>query len=118
VRTGYVAADEREGLDRLNSGSRRATATQADPDHPVRLGARRPLGADILKYARGAYPTASKVVVQGSFPMTDAYGNTSTDVILNVSDDRATLQNVNFDGVDPAKIWSLRDSGSVHPELQ
>jgi hypothetical protein len=73
---------------------------------------------DILKYAKATYPNASQVTVQGSFPMKDAYGNTSTDVILNVTYLRSTLDKINFSGVDKDQIWEIRDFGFVHPELQ
>lgn len=50
--------------------------------------------------------------------MTDAYGNTSDSIILNAGYDRATLEKINFDGVDRGRIWDLRDAGMVHNELQ
>ncbi|WP_396902674.1 DUF2510 domain-containing protein [Mycolicibacterium sp.] len=73
---------------------------------------------DILKYANEAYPNVSKVFVQGKFPMKDAYGNTSNSMILNAGYDRATLDKINFDGIDSSKIWEIRDGGMVHPDLQ
>lgn len=73
---------------------------------------------EILKYADAVYPGVSKVFVQGSFPTTDAYGNTKTGIILNAGYDRATLDKINFDGIDSGKIWEIRDSGMVHPDLQ
>jgi hypothetical protein len=73
---------------------------------------------DILKYAKATYPNASQVTVQGSFPMKDAYGNTSTDVVVNLTYLRSTLDQINFDGVDKDKIWEISDSGSVAPAFQ
>lgn len=73
---------------------------------------------EILKYAAAEYPTVARVWVQGSFPMVDQYGNTSTDVILNVGYDKATIDKINFDGINPDNIWEIRDAGTVHPELQ
>ncbi|WP_229479291.1 hypothetical protein [Mycolicibacterium mageritense] len=73
---------------------------------------------DILKWAHEAYPQASKVVVQGRFPMKDAYGNTANDIILNVSYDAVTLGKINYDDIDTDRIWDIRDGGTVHPELQ
>ncbi len=73
---------------------------------------------EILQYARGNYPQASRVVVQGKFPMKDQYGNTSTDTILNAVYTRETLDKINFGGIDTDQIWEIRDSGMVHPELQ
>jgi Protein of unknown function (DUF2510) len=68
---------------------------------------------DILKYARATYPDASAVNVQGTFPMTDPYGNTSTHVAIDLTYSQATLHKINFDGVSKNSIWEIRDSGTV-----
>lgn len=73
---------------------------------------------DILKYARATYPDASAVNVQGTFPMTDPYGNTSTQVAIDLTYTRATLDKINFDGISKASIWEIRDSGNVLPAFQ
>lgn len=73
---------------------------------------------DILRYARATYPDASAVNVQGTFPMTDPYGNTSTQVAIDLTYSRATLNKINFDGVTKSSIWEIRDSGSVLPAFQ
>ncbi|OBH60829.1 DUF2510 domain-containing protein [Mycobacterium sp. E2479] len=73
---------------------------------------------DILKYAKTTYPDASAVNVQGTFPMTDPYGNTSTQVAIDLTYSRETLNKINFDGVTKKSIWEIRDSGSVLPAFQ
>ncbi|BBZ69403.1 DUF2510 domain-containing protein [Mycobacterium paraseoulense] len=73
---------------------------------------------DILKYARATYPDASAVNVQGTFPMTDPYGNTSTQVAIDLTYSRATLNKINFDGITKASIWEIRDSGTILPAFQ
>ncbi|BCZ24662.1 DUF2510 domain-containing protein [Mycobacterium senriense] len=73
---------------------------------------------DILKYARATYPDASAVNVQGTFPMTDPYGNTSTQVAIDLTYSRATLDKINFDGISKASIWEIRDSGNILPAFQ
>ncbi|OBH36684.1 hypothetical protein A5690_07985 [Mycobacterium intracellulare] len=73
---------------------------------------------DILRYARATYPDASAVNVQGTFPMTDPYGNTSTQVAIDLTYSRATLNKINFDGVTKNSIWEIRDSGSILPAFQ
>lgn len=73
---------------------------------------------DILKYARATYPEASAVNVQGTFPMTDPYGNTSTQVAIDLTYSRATLDKINFEGITKSSIWEIRDSGSVLPAFQ
>ncbi len=72
----------------------------------------------ILKYAHATYPNASAVNVQGTFPMTDPYGNTSTQVAIDLTYSRATLNKINFDGVRANTIWEIRDSGTVLPAFQ
>lgn len=73
---------------------------------------------DILRYARATYPDAAAVNVQGTFPMTDPYGNTSTQVAIDLTYSRATLNKINFDGVTKNSIWEIRDSGSILPAFQ
>jgi hypothetical protein len=73
---------------------------------------------EILKYAVATYPNAAQVTVVGSFPMEDAYGNTETDEVVNITYLRSTLEKINFDGVDRDKIWELRDSGYIAPAFQ
>jgi len=73
---------------------------------------------DILKYARATYPNASAVNVQGTFPMTDPYGNTSTRVAVDLTYSRATLDKINFDGITKTSIWEIRDSGTILPAFQ
>ncbi|OBG50032.1 MULTISPECIES: DUF2510 domain-containing protein [unclassified Mycobacterium] len=73
---------------------------------------------DILRYARATYPDASAVNVQGTFPMTDPYGNTATHVAIDLTYSRATLNKINFDGITKASIWEIRDSGTILPAFQ
>ena len=72
----------------------------------------------ILKYARATYPAASAVNVQGTFPMTDPYGNTATHVAIDLTYSKATLDKINFDGVTKNSIWEIRDSGTVLPAFE
>jgi hypothetical protein len=73
---------------------------------------------DILEYAAEMYPNASQVTIQGMFPTKDAYGNSSNSRVPNVTYLRSTLDKINFAGVDSDRIWGIRDSGTIHPELQ
>ncbi len=83
----------------------------------IRDGARQDTIA-ILRYASATYPDASAVNVQGTFPMTDPYGNTSTYVAIDLTYSRATLNKINFDGVTKTSIWEIRDSGTILPAFQ
>jgi hypothetical protein len=73
---------------------------------------------DILKYVKATYPNASQVNVQGSFPMTDQYGNTKTEVVVNVTYLRATMDKINPDGVSNDRIWEIRDFGFIARAFQ
>ncbi len=73
---------------------------------------------EILEYVKNKYPQASTVEVQGRFPTKDAYGNSQKSVVLDVLYTRDTIDKINFAGIDNDKIWAVRDSGTIHPELQ
>lgn len=73
---------------------------------------------DLLQWAKENYPAAPEVVITGRFPMVDEFGNTATDEILVVAYTRATLDKINFEGVNRENIWKLADRRYVHPELQ
>lgn len=73
---------------------------------------------EILRYAKATYPNAAQVTVEGTFPMTDPYGNTSTDIVVNVTYLRSTLDKINFDGVSKDRIWEIRDSGFIAPDFR
>ncbi|MCH9669761.1 MAG: hypothetical protein K0U76_05850 [Actinomycetia bacterium] len=70
----------------------------------------------ILMYARGAYPDAGRVFVMGWLP--PAEGSDEDRQVLDAEYERETLEKINFDQIDPAQIWDMRDDGTVHPELQ
>ena len=73
---------------------------------------------DILKAVRESGIKYKRVFVQGKFPMQDAYGNSSNSMILNAGYDKATVDKINFDGINSDNIWDLKDAGMVHGELQ
>ena len=50
--------------------------------------------------------------------MVDAYGNTTTDEVINVTYLRSTLDKINFDRVDKDNIWELMDSGFIAPAFR
>lgn len=62
---------------------------------------------ELIHWERGPLPTDPR-----------AYGNSNQDtIVLNVGYEKVTLDRINFNGVDTGKIWDIRDSGTVHPEL-
>lgn len=72
---------------------------------------------EILAYIDRKYPQAGRAIIEGTFTTTDKYGNSSPNTVLDLTYERATLDKINFVGVDPEKIWELRDAGFVLPDL-
>jgi hypothetical protein len=58
-----------------------------------------------------------RIFLQGHFPMEDEYGNIEDSMILNAGYDQSTVEQINFDNINPDNIFDLRDAGMVHPEL-
>ncbi|RJN32931.1 PASTA domain-containing protein [Nesterenkonia natronophila] len=84
----------------------------------IRNGARRDT-LEAIEEALEEHPDSTRIVIEGSFPMTDQYGNTEDSVILRVFYDRETVDQINFDNVMVRDtIWEIRDGGMIHPELQ
>lgn len=72
---------------------------------------------EILAYIDRKYPQAGRAIIEGTFTTTDKYGNSAPQTVLNLYYERSTLDRINYAGVDPEKIWTLRDSGFVLPDL-
>lgn len=72
---------------------------------------------EILAYIDRKYPQAGRAIIEGTFTTTDKYGNSEPNTVLNLYYEKATLDKINYAGVDPDKIWSLRDAGFVLPDL-
>lgn len=73
---------------------------------------------DILEYAKANYPSAASVTVIGTFPLTDRYGNTEDDAVLDLLYTRDTLDRINFAGIQANRIWDLADRAIIHPDMQ
>ncbi|MCG7610322.1 hypothetical protein [Mycobacterium sp. CnD-18-1] len=66
---------------------------------------------EILRHFKTAYPDATQILITGYFPVKDEYGNTNDRAVLNVAYDRATVEKINFEEIDPYGIWDIRDGG-------
>lgn len=73
---------------------------------------------DLLQWSRETYPNAASVIIEGTYPVKDEYGNTSTSTVLSVVYNADTVSRINFDGIDRDNVWELRDRGFVHSELR
>jgi hypothetical protein len=72
----------------------------------------------ILKYVHAAYPNLAEVHVNGSADMVDKYGNSKDEQVVTLTYTRATLNKINWDGVDFHDMWNIADSAEVHPAFQ
>lgn len=78
------------------------------------LGVRRSAQQDtiaLLKHIRAAYPQVQFVSIAGYATMKDDYGNTGRQAVLAASYERATIDRINFSGIDRSTIWEIRDGG-------
>ena len=73
---------------------------------------------DILKYAQAEYLNLAEVHVYGTADMVDTYGNTKTEQVVALIYSRATLNKINWDGVDFHDMWNIADSAVVHPAFR
>lgn len=80
----------------------------------IRDRARREVVA-LLRGVRRSGVDRSSVSIRGYAPLQDAYGNTSTEQVINLLYDAPTLERINFSSVDPDDIYLLADLSDVHP---
>jgi hypothetical protein len=73
---------------------------------------------NILKFAQAAYPNVAEVDVDGSADMVDQYGNTKGEQVVSLTYTRATLDKINWQGIDFKNIWNIADFAEVHPAFQ
>ncbi|SJM62691.1 hypothetical protein FM101_07420 [Arthrobacter rhombi] len=71
----------------------------------------------ILKAVRENVKSYKTVYVQGSFASTDDYGNDTDYTVLNVHYEKATVDKINFDGIESGSAWSIRDGGTINSSL-
>lgn len=64
-----------------------------------------------------AYPDSGRVVVVGSYPMTDKYGNEDDADVIRAAYDADTYEKINMDNCAYVGVWDLRDGGQIHPDL-
>ncbi|MGP5484364.1 hypothetical protein ACTXMZ_15415 [Brachybacterium alimentarium] len=64
-----------------------------------------------------AYPDGGRVVVVGSYPMTDKYGNEDDADVIRAAYDADTYEKINMDNCAYVGVWDLRDGGQIHPDL-
>jgi hypothetical protein len=72
----------------------------------------------ILKYAQQTYPNLAAVNVDASAGMTDQYGNTKDEQVVTLVYTRATLNKINWGGLNSNDMWNIADSAEVYPAFQ
>ena len=75
---------------------------------------------DMLKTVSqsGLLPDYALINISGTFPLVDKFGNTSTDMVLNLTYNRATIDKINWDNFLYSNILDIADSIFIHPALQ
>ncbi|WP_453984289.1 PASTA domain-containing protein [Brevibacterium casei] len=70
-----------------------------------------------LQAAKAKYPGYKSIVVMGSGPTVDKYGNEDNSYLFSVRYTRDTVEQIDFDNSALIDIWDLRDAGMVNPDL-
>ncbi|MCT1551538.1 PASTA domain-containing protein [Brevibacterium casei] len=70
-----------------------------------------------LQAATAKYPGYKSIVVMGSGPTVDKYGNEDNSYLFSVRYTRETVEKIDFDNSALLDIWDLRDAGMVNPDL-
>jgi hypothetical protein len=70
-----------------------------------------------LQAAKAKYPGYKSIVVMGSGPTVDKYGNEDNSYLFSVRYTRDTVEKIDFDNSALIDIWDLRDAGMVNPDL-
>ncbi|WGW12754.1 hypothetical protein LWF01_02985 [Saxibacter everestensis] len=85
----------------------------------IRAGAQADTVA-ILKTVKESGVKFDEVMIDGTFPMVDQYGNEQDDaLVLSVSYTQDTVKKINFDNVLASNIWDLSDTPAfIHPEFR
>jgi hypothetical protein len=56
--------------------------------------------------------------VYGTADLVDQYGNNKTEQVVALIYTRATLNKINWNGIDFHDMWNIADSAVVHPAFQ
>jgi hypothetical protein len=68
--------------------------------------------------AEGAPADYTQVWIIGMFPLKDDFGNVEEGQVLNLRYDRATIEQINWEGFLWKNIYTIADKAIVHPDLQ
>lgn len=73
---------------------------------------------DILEVVRNSGIEYNSVRARGSFPMTDAFGNTEEKYVVVAVYYQATINKINFDGFDSDNIYLIADDVAIVPAFR
>ncbi|OLN21119.1 hypothetical protein BTO30_16715 [Domibacillus antri] len=73
--------------------------------------------ADVFKIAFDD-PKTSEVVLIWEFPLLDEYGNENIEKVMNITLDRETFEQINFETFDPDNYSSVAKNYSVLPAFE
>jgi hypothetical protein len=84
----------------------------------IGFGARQDI-VDVLKAVDELRMEYDGVHVMGTFAMTDVYGNTRESIIIDLEYSEATIDQINWSGIDPDDIYTIADTVLfIHPEVR
>jgi hypothetical protein len=58
------------------------------------------------------------VVLKGTYPLVDKFGNSSEETVVRATYERPTLERINFENIDFKTIFDIADGAFVHPAFQ
>lgn len=74
--------------------------------------------ADILEtIAKSGYPF-DRVLLNGSFPLVDTFGNTAETVVVSLVFNKATVDKINWINFLSENIYMIADEAELHPVMQ
>lgn len=83
----------------------------------IKGGAKRDVIAILRAVVKSGVPF-TEVMVRGTFPLIDVYGNTKEQQVISASYTAETIARINFDGIDPDNIYIISDNAIVHPAFR
>ncbi len=57
------------------------------------------------------------VLMRGTFPLVDQFGNTEEQKVVELFFEQATADQINFDGFDYRNVYDIADSAQIHPSF-
>jgi hypothetical protein len=73
---------------------------------------------NILKAIAQSNASFGDILIIGTFPMSDAFGNVKETEVVRLGFDAATVQKINWNGFSYKNIYAIADSANVDPQFR